>query len=221
MNEYSFTEENYLKTIFLLSKSNNKRTNTNIIANCLDTKPGSVSDMLKKLSAKRLLVHKKYRGVKLTDLGRSLSIRTIRKHRLWEFFLVRKLKFGWDEVHAVAEQLEHIQSAKLTDSLDKFLDFPKYDPHGDPIPNKDGVFPSLENKTLDQVNTKISIVIKGIKTASPQFLKYIEKLDIKLEDHLKVIDIEEFDKSMTLQRDDKKTYCLSALACSNIYVKPQ
>jgi len=218
MDQYSYTEENYLKAIYFLSQGN-KGVSTNAIAQSLNTKPGSVSDMLKRLSDKNLLIHKKYQGAKLTELGKGIAIRTIRKHRLWESFLVEKLQFGWDEVHEVAEQLEHIQSAKLTDSLDAFLGFPKYDPHGDPIPDKNGVFPARDSKTLDQVKSQLTVIVKGVKDTSPEFLQYIEKLGIQLGDKMKVTEIEPFDKSVKLYREDDTTYTLSALACSNIYVK--
>ena len=217
MSHYTYTEENYIKAIFQLSASE-KGASTNAIAQNLNTRPASVTDMLKKLSDKRLLDYQKYRGAQLTDLGRQVAIKTIRKHRLWECFLVDKLDFGWDEVHEVAEQLEHIQSAKLTDSLDAFLGFPNYDPHGDPIPNKEGVFPKLNEQTLDAFAAGSTLEVKAVKDSSPDFLRYLEKLNIDLETKIEILDIEAFDKSM-LVKIDGKTLSLSALTCQNLYVK--
>lgn len=134
----SFTEENYLKAIYHLSADESKQVNTNQIAAILNTKAASVTDMLKKLSGKNLIDYERYQGVGLTDTGKTIALKIIRKHRLWEYFLVEKLSFGWDEVHDLAEQLEHIPSSELTDRLDEFLGFPKYDPHGDPIPDQSG-----------------------------------------------------------------------------------
>ena len=129
-------EENYLKTIFKLSEKEKDSVSTNAIAEELETKPSSVSDMLKKLSEKKLINYIKYQGVSLTPLGHRLAVHVIRKHRLWEVFLVSHLNFKWDEVHDIAEQLEHIKSKALVNRLDAFLNFPSYDPHGDPIPNQ-------------------------------------------------------------------------------------
>lgn len=216
--KYSFTEENYLKAIYFLSKDSKKGASTNAIANSLETKPASVTDMLKKLSEKGLLNYQKYKGVQLTQEGEFVAINTIRKHRLWESFLVNKLDFGWDEVHEVAEQLEHIQSPKLTNSLDAFLGFPKYDPHGDPIPDKNGVFPQSSNQTLDYFKAGDQVKVKGVNDTSPEFLKYLGKLNIDLGTSIQVVEVEEFDRSMTVIIHEK-TMSLSALTCNNIYVK--
>lgn len=216
MPHYSYTEENYIKAIFQLSQSD-KGASTNAIAQNLNTKPASVTDMLKKLSDKKLLDYQKYRGAQLTDLGRDVAIRTIRKHRLWECFLVDKLDFGWDEVHEVAEQLEHIQSPKLTDSLDSFLGFPSYDPHGDPIPNKEGIFPSQITKTLDSFEVGSKLKLKAVKDSSPEFLRYLEKHQIDLETELEILDIEDFDGSMSIKIKNKTVH-LSAQSCQNLLV---
>jgi DtxR family Mn-dependent transcriptional regulator len=218
MKKYSFTEENYLKAIYFLSKASKKGVSTTAIANSLETKPASVTDMLKKLSEKKLLHYQKYKGAQLTEKGEQVAIGTIRKHRLWECFLVDKLEFGWDEVHEVAEQLEHIQSPKLTDSLDSFLGFPKFDPHGDPIPDKEGVFPQRSNQTLDHFKAGDTVTVKGIKDTSPEFLKYLDKLQVDLGTSIEVMDVEDFDHSMTVKLHNK-TLSLSALTCNNIYVK--
>ena len=135
---FTLSEENYLKAIYHLELVSDKGISTNAIAEQLETKASSVSDMVKKLSDKNVLVYKKYKGVKLTDLGKHTAANIVRKHRLWEVFLVEKLNFSWDEVHDVAEQLEHIKSPKLINQIDALLGFPTHDPHGDPIPDKDG-----------------------------------------------------------------------------------
>src|SRR3954471_19141026 len=135
--KYSVSKENYLKAIFHLQQDN-QSVSTNALAESLQTRPASVTDMLKKLKEQRLLQYEKYKGVKLTHEGRKVAILIIRKHRLWEYFLVEKLGFGWEEVHEIAEELEHISSKKLIDRLDEYLNFPQTDPHGDPIPDIDG-----------------------------------------------------------------------------------
>jgi DtxR family Mn-dependent transcriptional regulator len=133
--ENSFTEENYLKAIYKLSRKGDSGVSTNALAERMDTKASSATDMIKRLSTKKLVDHKKYQGVTLTEKGRKVAVDIIRKHRLWEVFLVEHLGFGWDEVHDVAEQMEHISSPLLVERLDRFLNHPKYDPHGGPIPD--------------------------------------------------------------------------------------
>ena len=218
---YTFTEENYLKAIHFLSQGSEKGASTNAIAERLETKPASVSDMLKKLSDKNLLIYKKYQGVKLTPEGKEVAIRTVRKHRLWEVFLVEKLNFGWEEVHEIAEQLEHIQSIKLTDRLDKYLGHPKYDPHGDPIPDKDGKFPKRTETVLEDCSPKSKVIIKGVKDTSPEFLRYLEKLGIGLGANLEIVEKEAFDGSMQVDINNGNTVSLSAAVCSNLFVKQQ
>lgn len=217
MEKYSFTEENYLKAIFFLSHSQKDGVSTNSVAERLDTKAATVTDMLKRLSEKELLEYKPYKGALLTKKGREVAIRTVRKHRLWETFLVDKLDFGWDEVHEVAEQLEHIQSQKLTDRLDHFLNHPKYDPHGDPIPDKNGIFPQSSNKTLDHFNEGNELKIMGVKDSSPDFLQYLDKIGVSLGKTLLIKSVEKFDRSMLIIMDDKE-HNLSAMVCKNIYV---
>src|SRR5690606_9923498 len=140
IKDMSFAEENYLKAIYALEEDEHLPASTNEIAKRINAKASSVTDMLKKLSDKSLVSYQKYQPASLTDEGRKIALNVIRKHRLWEYFLVEKLNFGWEEVHEIAEQLEHIKSTKLTDKLDEFLNFPKFDPHGDPIPDKKGIF---------------------------------------------------------------------------------
>ena len=138
---FSQAEENYLKNIYSLQIEKNNTINTNLLADKMDTKASSVTDMLKKLSLKGLVDYKKYQGVSLTDKGEKAALKVIRKHRLWEYFLVEKLQFNWEEVHEIAEQLEHVKSDTMINNLEHFLQFPKFDPHGDPIPDKNGRVP--------------------------------------------------------------------------------
>ncbi|WP_243389180.1 metal-dependent transcriptional regulator, partial [Flavobacterium psychrophilum] len=142
----TFSEENYLKTIYHLTTISDSEVSTNAIAEKMETKASSVTDMLKKLSEKDLINYKKYQGVSLTETGSLSAKMIVRKHRLWEVFLVEKLDFPWDEVHDIAEQLEHIKSEKLINKLDDFLGNPTEDPHGDPIPNANGQIISIEKQ---------------------------------------------------------------------------
>jgi DtxR family Mn-dependent transcriptional regulator len=167
----TFSEENHIKSIFHLSASSQDGVSTNSIAENLNTKASSVTEMLKKLSEKSLIVYKKYHGAQLTELGRKTALKIIRKHRLWEVFLVEKLNFKWDEVHDIAEQLEHIQSEKLTNQLDKFLDFPTHDPHGDPIPNPAGFIKFTPKLKLSDLNIGETGKFIGVKDSSSTFLK--------------------------------------------------
>src|SRR5580693_6558937 len=147
----TFTEENYLKAIYHLSLQS-ESVSTNQIAASLNTKAASVTDMLKKLADKELINYTKYQGVTLTPQGEKIAVSIIRKHRLWEYFLVEKLNFKWDEVHDVAEELEHISSKELADRLDQFMGYPKYDPHGDPIPDSNGKLKTHELKPVSSLS---------------------------------------------------------------------
>ncbi len=197
---YSQAEENYLKTIYALEKEfGNEGVSTNLIAGKIKTKASSVTDMLKKLANKELVVYKKYQGVYLTELGRLSALKVIRKHRLWECFLVQKLQFNWDEVHDIAEQLEHVKSELLINKLDAFLRYPKLDPHGDPIPDSQGRV--MLNKTLSIADMKIGTAgtFVGVKDSSSTFLKYLNKKNLALGDKIRVIDIEPFDNSYHIE----------------------
>ena len=216
---YSFTEENYLKAILFLTMEGSKGASTNAIAKRLETTAASVSDMLRRLSEKNLLIYRKYQGVKLTDEGKVVAMRILRKHRLWEVFLVEKLGFGWEEVHEVAEQLEHIQSSKLTDQLEAFLGHPEYDPHGDPIPNKEGAMPKRTEILLSDCSEDQSILVRGVKDSSRAFLEYLQKLGIGLGTQLEVLSLERFDGSMRVKMNQADTLMLSQQVCNNLYVK--
>ena len=202
MNTY--TEENYLKAIYKFSRSSDDSVSTNIIAEELDTKASSVTDMIKKLSDKKLVSYQKYKGVKLTNKGRKIAISVIRKHRLWEYFLVEKLDFKWDEVHDMAEQLEHIQSDELVERLDSFLEYPKYDPHGDPIPDKDGNLNHHVDISLSDLKPNQCGLVVGVKEHSTSYLKYLESIGLLLGVKVKVNEIVDFDHSMNIQIGKQK-----------------
>jgi len=212
------SEENYLKAIYHLSQPNNKVVSTNAIAEKIESKASSVTDMLKKLADKHLLTHIKYKGVTLTEKGRAQALNIIRKHRLWEFFLVEKLNFSWDEVHEVAEQLEHIKSPKLIKELDAYLNHPTHDPHGDPIPDETGLFQTSSKIKLAQAEINSTCICVGVKDSSTKFLKYLDKLNIALGTQLKVLEKETFDESMLVLVRNKEIH-ISKIVSQNLYVK--
>lgn len=214
----TLSEENYLKAIYHLGKHGVNAVSTNAIAEKMDTKASSVTDMLKKLSEKNLVNYIKYQGVSLTHDGRLAAALVIRKHRLWEVFLVKKLHFSWDEVHDVAEQLEHIQSKKLIDELDAFLEHPTHDPHGDPIPDKDGNMSKVEKVFLSQLDVNETCICVGVNDSSADFLKYLDKHYIALGTSMEVISKEQFDESMTIEVNNF-TINISKTVSNNIYVK--
>ena len=195
----SFTEENYLKAIYSLSASNRSfETFTNEIADKISIKPSTVTDMLRKLTEKKLINYKKYKSVKLTSVGKNIALQVIRKHRLWEVFLHQRLKFNWGEVHVVAEQLEHIQSEKLIEALDKYLGYPEYDPHGDPIPKSNGQLPNTSNITLYEVEEGKVYKVVALKDTSTSFLQYLQHIKIGIGSKIKVVEKIPFDGSLSI-----------------------
>jgi DtxR family Mn-dependent transcriptional regulator len=212
------SEENYLKVIYHLSNLSPKGVNTNAIAAMLDTKASSVTDMLKKLSEKDWIHYQKYQGVSLTDKGKLNAKIIVRKHRLWEVFLVDKLGFAWDEVHEVAEELEHIKSEKLINQLDQFLNFPSFDPHGDPIPNAKGEIKKIEKQLVSEIEVGKTITCVGVKDTSVDFLQYLNKLNISLGTKMKVIDKEPFDGTLKIEINNS-VLVISDKIANNLYVK--
>ncbi|WP_293297555.1 metal-dependent transcriptional regulator [Allomuricauda sp.] len=212
------SEENYIKTIYHLGGGGSKSISTNAIAEQMDTKPSSVTDMAKKLAEKGLVDYVKYQGVSLSDFGIKTALSIIRKHRLWEVFLVEKLDFTWDEVHEVAEQLEHIKSEKLIDKIDELLDFPKYDPHGDPIPTKNGEFQERDKQLLSELPVGGQGVCVGVKDSSVPFLKFLDKNKIALGNTIQVVDKEDFDNSLRILMDGNELRISHQIA-SNLFVK--
>lgn len=215
----SQTEENYIKAIYQLHESEEGSVSTNAIAEILQTKPASVSDMIKKLATKELAVYKKYKGVKLSETGEKAALRIIRKHRLWEVFLVEKLKFQWDEVHEIAEQLEHIQSPLLISKLDEFLGFPTSDPHGDPIPSEEGIIISSPDKPLNKLSIKDAGIVTGVNDSSTLFLQHLNNIGIQLSTHIEVIDIMKYDLSMQIKIDQQHLLLVSEEVCKKINIR--
>src|ERR1700748_1535625 len=212
----TFTEENYLKAIYHLSLPSGCAS-TNQIAAVLNTRAASVTDMLKKLSDKELITYTKYQGVTLTATGEKIALSIIRKHRLWEYFLVEKLNFKWDEVHDVAEELEHISSKELIDRLDSFMGNPKYDPHGDPIPDSNGRFKTHDLKPVSLLSVNDNGVISGVRDHSTTFLQYLEKIELTIGKKIKVTEINDYDHSVTLQAENKKIH-ISREAANNLLI---
>ena len=213
----SQSKEDYLKALYHL-EIDYDAVSTNSIADYLDMKPSSVTDMLKKLAEKKYINYEKYKGTSLTKKGRLIALSIIRKHRLWETFLVEKLGFGWDQVHIIAEQLEHIKSEELIENLDDFLGNPKYDPHGDPIPNKDGKIEKMNQKLLVELKTDQIGIITGVKKGTISLLNYLDKEKIKLGDSVKVIEILEFDGTYIVEINKRKL-TFSEKICQNLLLE--
>jgi DtxR family Mn-dependent transcriptional regulator len=199
---YTLAEENYLKAIFKLSQIT-ENVSTNQIAAELATKASSVTDMLRKLAEKLLINYTRYQGVSLTQTGEKVAINIIRRHRLWEFFLVEKLHFKWDEVHEMAEEMEHISSNKLIDRLDEFMGFPTRDPHGDPIPDSNGNFKKNDLKPISAVDVNTCGVISGVKDHSTAFLQYLEKQGLIIGKKITIKEIITYDNAVILQMENK------------------
>ena len=214
----TFSEENYLKTIYHLTTILDAEVSTNAIAEKMETKASSVTDMLKKLAEKDLINYKKYQGVSLTDIGKLSAKMIVRKHRLWEVFLVEKLSFSWDEVHDIAEQLEHIKSEKLNNKLDDFLGNPTEDPHGDPIPDASGRIIKIEKQLLSELSENQTGICVGVKDTSSEFLKYLDKQEIALGSKIQFVSKEDFDLSLKIKIDEKELTISNKIA-SNLYVK--
>ena len=215
---FSQSEENYIKAIYHLETISNKGISTNAIAKKLETKASSVTDMIKKLSEKELVAYKKYQGVKLTDFGRKTAANIVRKHRLWEVFLVDKLNFSWDEVHDVAEQLEHIKSPKLINQIDALLGFPTHDPHGDPIPDKNGNLNIIDKILLSTLHKNESGICVGVDDSSSEFLRFLDKKGITLGKQITVLEKEDFDDSLSIEIEGEKLSISNKIA-NNLYIR--
>jgi DtxR family Mn-dependent transcriptional regulator len=214
----SFTEENYLKAIYSLSDGGSKAVLTNEIAESMNTKAASVTDMVKKLSNKDLISYEPYYGVKITKQGKSEALMVIRKHRLWETFLVDTLHFTWDEVHDVAEQLEHIHSPLLIEKLDAFLGFPTADPHGHPIPDKNGKIDNLRQVPLAEAIVNKKAIVRSVKDGSPSFLQYLSKIGVYIGANILILEKVEFDGSLEIMIDSKRKVFISRDAAQNLLV---
>jgi len=213
----SFAEENYLKTIYHLSSGGSKDVLTNQIAGAMKTKAASVTDMLKKLSAKSVITYEKYYGVRVTKQGKSEALNVIRKHRLWETFLVKKLRFNWDEVHELAEQLEHIHSPILIQKLDEFLGFPTTDPHGEPIPDHNGNVNMQAQQPLNVLGPGYKGEIVAVKDSDSTLLKFLDKIGAVPGKKIAVISKEEYDESLEVEIETKRI-SISRAVSKNILV---
>ncbi|MFN8358394.1 MAG: metal-dependent transcriptional regulator [Candidatus Kapaibacterium sp.] len=215
----SFTEENYLKALLTLSttKESDERVGTNEIAGRLQVKPATANDMLKRLKDKGLIEYEKYGKITLTASGRERAVVVLRKHRLWETFLYEKLEFTWDEVHEVAEQLEHIQSEKLVDKLDKFLDYPEFDPHGDPIPKPDGTISAINRLTLSDMDEKQYCKVVAVKDTSVEFLQYAQLLGLGINNQIQVLRKHPYDLLTEIEINGKQL-TVGQKIMDNIYV---
>jgi DtxR family Mn-dependent transcriptional regulator len=215
--KYTVSEENYIKAIYHLQQEA-ERVNTMLLASTLAAKPASITDMLKKLKTKRLLDYKPYYGFKLSAEGNRVALGIIRRHRLWEFFLAEKLKFNWEEVHEMAEDLEHVSNKKLIDKLDAFLGYPKFDPHGDPIPDQDGKIQKEEHVLLSELKVKTQGRVTKIKSHSTKIMALIAHQQINIGSKITVKKVFEFDESMEIVIDGKTTKNISQQLAKNIFI---
>ncbi len=215
--KYSSSKENYIKAIYHLEEDE-PVVSTNALARQLATKPASVTDMLKKLHEQNLIHYAPYKGVQLTDQGKKLALQIIRKHRLWEFFLVEKLGFGWEEVHEIAEELEHISSRKLIDRLDDFLGKPKTDPHGDPIPDSTGILPKIEKKCLLDLPVGVGADLISVSNQSADMLDLLKHYNIEIGTRLKISNRFNFDRSLQITVQGGPPVTISEQLGSNLFV---
>lgn len=213
------TEENYLKAIYNITEREGKAAATNAIATAMNTAAASVTDMLKRLARKKLLNYEKSRGVTLSTEGGYIATMLVRRHRLWEVFLVEKLGYNWDEVHDIAEQLEHVDSVGLIDRLAGFLDNPKFDPHGDPIPDAEGNFTLRQQVLLSEMKVGERGIVVGVQEHSPAFLQFLDRQKLGLGAKVQIMDIFEFDGSVRLRFVDNTENTISAKVSKNLFMR--
>ena len=218
MLNYSVSEENYIKAIFHLQQQDGTVT-TNELAGELKTRPASVTDMMKKLKAKKLVHYQPYRGFRLSSEGSKVALGIIRRHRLWEYFLAEKLKFSWDEVHAVAEELEHVSSKKLIEKLDEFLGYPKTDPHGDPIPDINGKIEQYSQQCLTSLPANKLVVVSNVSNQSNEILDLLKHKKISIGTNLEIKRRFDFDDSMEIKIGRQPVFTISKQVAENIFVK--
>ena len=214
----SYTEENYLKAIYHIKMKSGGNAGTNAISESLLTAPASVTDMLKKLAEKNLVAYEKYKGVKLTEIGSKIATQLVRNHRIWEVFLVDKLGYSWDEVHDIAEQLEHVQSETLINKLADFLENPRFDPHGDPIPDANGKIYQRKQILISNLQIGAAGEVVGVNEHSPEFLKYLNRIQLNIGTKVKVIEKFSFDGSQIILVDDIKELTITYEVAKNIFV---
>lgn len=215
----SKTEENYLKAIFSILEKGKPSASTNAISQKMKTSAASVTDMVKRLAKKKLAIHESHKGVRLTKQGNQIATMLIRKHRLWEVFLVEKLDFLWDEVHEMAEELEHIQSKELINRLDQFLGQPKFDPHGDPIPDEDGKFATRQQIALNELKNGESGIVVGVRESSTPFLQYLDQLELGLGTTIKVLEKFDYDNSAKVLLDKTREIVITGKVCQNLFLQ--
>ena len=218
ISELSFTEENYLKAIYHLSAEGKENVNTNSLAESMSTTPASANDMVKRLAQKNLIGYQKYKGATLLSKGKKIALTIVRKHRLWEVFLVEKLGFKWDEVHEIAEQLEHIKSPSLIKRLDKFLGYPTMDPHGDPIPNEDGVMKETVRASISDVKVGSSGIVVAVNNDDTLLLQHLDSIGIKLGSRIHVADRMDFDGSVSITIDEGPKQFISKPVAENLMI---
>ena len=214
---FSISEENYIKCIYHLQQGTG-RVNTNSLAAEMLTRPASVTDMLKKLKAKKLLQYERYKGFKLTETGKKVALGVVRKHRLWEYFLVDKLGFEWDKVHPIAEELEHISSEELVKSLERFLGNPHFDPHGDPIPDSNGKVPLIKQLCLADQSVKELVTVSSVSNQSQQMLELLKHYHIGIGTKLSVVKRFEFDGSLEIRVSKQASCIISEQVAKNVFV---
>ncbi len=217
---YTVSEENYIKAIFHLQQHGNMVTTTDVAVR-LQTRPASVTDMLKKLKAKDLLLYERYHGFKLSTLGNQLALTIVRKHRLWEYFLVNNLRFGWNEVHDIAEELEHITSDLLIERLDEYLLHPRFDPHGDPIPDVNGKMEKVKQVMLSEFETGCWAKVCAVGSQSSELLDLLGHKNIAIGTILKIVQKFHFDHSIEIQLRDQPPFSISQQLAHTLFVKPQ
>lgn len=213
----SESKENYLKMLFYLNQKSPNITLTEL-SNALQVAKPSASEMIKKLEKDGFVTSEKYKPIRLTSKGKKAAASIIRKHRLSEMFLSKFMQFGWEEVHGIAEEIEHISSEKFFDQMDKLLGFPSTDPHGSPIPNKDGNILKKNYKKLSEFPEKSTVILKGLKDSSSDFLNYLNKKDIQLNTKIFIDEIEPYDLSFTVSYKDRKMEVLSLAICEKLLV---
>lgn len=214
---YTVSEENYLKNIYHLQQKTAVVT-TNSLARELNTRPASITDMLKKLQVKKLLEYEKYKGFRLSATGNKVALNIVRRHRLWEFFLVAKLGFEWDKVHTIAEELEHVSSPELVERLDRFLNFPQSDPHGDPIPDIHGKIIATRQRSLDKLPEKIPAIVSSVSNQSSEILELLKNYHIGIGTSLSIIKRFPFDGSVEIKIAKQAAFTLSEQVAKNIFV---
>ena len=218
MVNYSTSEENYIKAIYHLQGDEGMVT-TNELSAELKTRPASVTDMLKKLKTKKLLIYERYQGFRLSAEGKKVALGIIRRHRLWEFFLSEKLKFSWDEVHEVAEQLEHVTSKKLIDKLDEYLGFPRFDPHGDPIPDQQGKISAFERIPITEVPLNAVVEVCHVANQTHEMLDILKHNQIIIGTKLEVKKRFSFDNSLEIKSGKHQPFVLSEFVARHVWVK--